>query len=227
MYKAVILPTLLYGAETWTVNTKQARRLNHFHLNCLRRILWLNWQDIIPDTDMLERTEMLRIYSMLRLGNQCLEHQPTPTALAFTAHTALAPSLISWVYSATCASTTTCGRQPPVSSHIRTPPSLLHHHHYASTLTHLMHSTATFHASAGHLDDIVVIVSRSPAELQDQVCVQYSANKCQFFLGSIKYLEFVFDVTGRNPDAENIPAAQQIPAPKNVSQLSSYLRLIS
>ncbi|BHF76265.1 hypothetical protein SprV_0501936300 [Sparganum proliferum] len=38
MYKAVILPTLLYGAETWTVYTKQARRLNHFHLSCLRRI---------------------------------------------------------------------------------------------------------------------------------------------------------------------------------------------
>ncbi|BHF59246.1 hypothetical protein SprV_0100220300 [Sparganum proliferum] len=33
MYGAVILPTLLYGAETWTVYKKQARRLNHFHLN--------------------------------------------------------------------------------------------------------------------------------------------------------------------------------------------------
>ncbi|BHF74954.1 hypothetical protein SprV_0501804600 [Sparganum proliferum] len=42
MYKAVILPTLLYGAETWTVYTKQARRLDHFHLSCLRRILRLN-----------------------------------------------------------------------------------------------------------------------------------------------------------------------------------------
>nr|VZI39729.1 unnamed protein product [Spirometra erinaceieuropaei] len=39
MYKAVILPTLLYGAETWTAYTKQARRLNHFHLSCLRRII--------------------------------------------------------------------------------------------------------------------------------------------------------------------------------------------
>ncbi|BHF72220.1 hypothetical protein SprV_0401528400 [Sparganum proliferum] len=52
MYKAVILPTLLYGAETWTVYTKQARRLNHFHLSCLRRILRLNRQDRIPDTDL-------------------------------------------------------------------------------------------------------------------------------------------------------------------------------
>nr|VZH90165.1 unnamed protein product [Spirometra erinaceieuropaei] len=67
MYKAVILPTQLYGAETWTVYTTQARRLNHFHLSCLRRILRLNWQDRIPDTEVLERTGILSIYSMLTL----------------------------------------------------------------------------------------------------------------------------------------------------------------
>ncbi|BHF74281.1 hypothetical protein SprV_0401736600 [Sparganum proliferum] len=66
MYKAVILPTLLYGAETWTVYTKQARRLNHFHLSRLRRILRVSWQDRIPDTDVLERTGILSIYTMLR-----------------------------------------------------------------------------------------------------------------------------------------------------------------
>nr|VZI10277.1 unnamed protein product [Spirometra erinaceieuropaei] len=66
MYKAVILPTLLYGAETWTVYAKQARRLNHFHLSFLRRILRLNWQDRIPDTDVLERTGILSIYAILR-----------------------------------------------------------------------------------------------------------------------------------------------------------------
>ncbi|VDL90286.1 unnamed protein product [Schistocephalus solidus] len=41
MYKAVVLTTLLYGAETWRVNSNQARKLNHFHLGCLRRILKL------------------------------------------------------------------------------------------------------------------------------------------------------------------------------------------
>nr|VZI49160.1 unnamed protein product [Spirometra erinaceieuropaei] len=61
MYKAVILPTLLYGAESWTVYAKQARRLNHFHLSCLRRILRLNWQDRIPDNDVLERTGILSV----------------------------------------------------------------------------------------------------------------------------------------------------------------------
>nr|VZI20648.1 unnamed protein product [Spirometra erinaceieuropaei] len=66
MYKAVILPTLLYGAETWTVYAKQARCLNHFHLSCLRRILRLKWQNRIPDTDVLERTGILSIYAILR-----------------------------------------------------------------------------------------------------------------------------------------------------------------
>nr|VZI05285.1 unnamed protein product [Spirometra erinaceieuropaei] len=66
MYKAVILSTLLYRTETWTMYAKQARRLNHFHLSRLRRILRLNWQDQIPDTDVLERTGILSIYAILR-----------------------------------------------------------------------------------------------------------------------------------------------------------------
>ncbi|BHF59474.1 hypothetical protein SprV_0100243300 [Sparganum proliferum] len=65
-YKAVILPTLTYGAETWTVYKKQARRLNPFHLSCLRWILNLRGQDQIPDTDVLERTGVLSINAMLR-----------------------------------------------------------------------------------------------------------------------------------------------------------------
>nr|VZI50727.1 unnamed protein product [Spirometra erinaceieuropaei] len=66
MNKAVILPTMLYGTETHVVYEEHARRLNHFHLSCLRRILQLRWQDRIPDTDELERTGILSIYAMLR-----------------------------------------------------------------------------------------------------------------------------------------------------------------
>nr|VZI48312.1 unnamed protein product [Spirometra erinaceieuropaei] len=65
MYKAVILPTLLYGAETWTVYMKQARRLNHIHGRCFCCILKLSWQDRIPDSNVLERTGILSIYAML------------------------------------------------------------------------------------------------------------------------------------------------------------------
>ncbi|VDL89973.1 unnamed protein product [Schistocephalus solidus] len=67
MYKAVIFPMLLYGAETWMVYQKQARKLNHFHLSCLRRILKLKWQDRTPDTEVLERTGFLSICTHLQL----------------------------------------------------------------------------------------------------------------------------------------------------------------
>nr|VZI00654.1 unnamed protein product [Spirometra erinaceieuropaei] len=90
--------------------------------------------------------------------------------------------------------------------------------------------------TAGYLDDII-IVGRSPAKLQDRVCAvlervqeygfRLRANKCQFFLDSIKCLGFVFDVTGHHPDPESIRAIQRMPAPKNVSQLRSFLGLIS
>ncbi|BHF75116.1 hypothetical protein SprV_0501821100 [Sparganum proliferum] len=90
--------------------------------------------------------------------------------------------------------------------------------------------------TAGYLDDII-IVGRSPAELQDRVCAvlervqeygfRLRADQCQFFHDSIKYLGFVFDVNGRHPDPENIRAIQRMPAPKNVSQLRSFLGLIS
>ncbi|BHF69379.1 hypothetical protein SprV_0301242300 [Sparganum proliferum] len=66
MYKAVILPTLLYGVETWTVDKKQTWRLNHFHLRCLRRILKLRRQDRISEADVLKRTGIFSIYAMLR-----------------------------------------------------------------------------------------------------------------------------------------------------------------
>ena len=38
VYKAVVLPTLLYTGETWTVYQRHAKILNHFHLSCLRKL---------------------------------------------------------------------------------------------------------------------------------------------------------------------------------------------
>ena len=39
VYKAVVLPTLLYACETWTVYQRHAKRLNYFHTSCLRKVL--------------------------------------------------------------------------------------------------------------------------------------------------------------------------------------------
>nr|VZI43498.1 unnamed protein product [Spirometra erinaceieuropaei] len=66
----------------------------------------------------------------------------TPTytpKLVSTAHTVPALSGIAWAYSATCESTTTCGRQPPVTPHIHSLPTS-HHHHPLDINTHTPHA---------------------------------------------------------------------------------------
>ena len=65
VYQACILSTLLYGSETWIIYMRQEHRLNTFHMRCLRRILDIKWQDHIPNNDILTRTGVLSMYSLL------------------------------------------------------------------------------------------------------------------------------------------------------------------
>ncbi len=54
VYRAVVLPTPLYVSESWIVYSRHARRPNHFHTTCLRRLLKMRWQDRVPDTEVLK-----------------------------------------------------------------------------------------------------------------------------------------------------------------------------
>ena len=56
VYKAVVLPTLLYACETLTVYQRHTKKLNHFHLSCLRKLLKIRWQDKIPEGKDAKRT---------------------------------------------------------------------------------------------------------------------------------------------------------------------------
>ena len=42
-----------------------AKRLNHFHTSCLRKLLKIKWQDRIPDTEVLKRVGMQSIHTLL------------------------------------------------------------------------------------------------------------------------------------------------------------------
>ena len=55
VYSAVVLQTLLYGCEAWTPYRRHIRRLDQFHVRCLRRIANIKWQDMIPNTEVLQR----------------------------------------------------------------------------------------------------------------------------------------------------------------------------
>ena len=67
VYMAVMLTILLYACESWTVYSRHARKLNHFHTKCLRVILSIKWQDIIPDTtEVLTRAGIPSIHTLLQ-----------------------------------------------------------------------------------------------------------------------------------------------------------------
>ena len=66
--KAVVLPILLNACENWTVYQRHAKRLNHFHLSCLRKLLKIEWQDKIPDTEVLKKAGMQSMHTVLKLA---------------------------------------------------------------------------------------------------------------------------------------------------------------
>ena len=68
VYKAVVLPTLLYACETWTVYQRHAKILNHFNTSCPRKLLKIKWQDRIPDTEVLKMAGMQSVHTRLKLA---------------------------------------------------------------------------------------------------------------------------------------------------------------
>ena len=65
VYRTIVLPTLLYACETWTVYQRHARKLSHFHTTSLRRLLNIKWQDKIPDTEVLAQAGLSSIRTIL------------------------------------------------------------------------------------------------------------------------------------------------------------------
>ena len=65
VYRAVVLTTLLYGCESWTLHRRHIAKLDQFHLRCLRKIAHIRWQDMIPNTEVLERCDIWGIEAYL------------------------------------------------------------------------------------------------------------------------------------------------------------------
>ena len=72
IYCAIVLSTLLYGAEAWTVYRRQVKKLQAFMMRHLRSILRITWKDKVTNREILDRTglpsmEELLIRKNLRL----------------------------------------------------------------------------------------------------------------------------------------------------------------
>ena len=65
VYKAAVISTLLYGSEAWTLTKRQVRKLEKFHLTCLRKIARIQWYHKVPNYMVLKRCHVLSVTSML------------------------------------------------------------------------------------------------------------------------------------------------------------------
>ena len=66
IYDCCVVSTLLYGAETWTTYVRHEKRLNAYHLRCLRRIMGINWWDKVTNEEMLKRAGSRSFFQSLK-----------------------------------------------------------------------------------------------------------------------------------------------------------------
>ena len=64
VYRALVLPTLIYVSEAWTTYKRHLEKLKRFHLTCLRKIHNIKSQDKIPDTEGLTRADLPSIHTI-------------------------------------------------------------------------------------------------------------------------------------------------------------------
>ena len=70
-YQTLVMPVLLYGAETWTVTQHDIRKLKSFQMRCLQDILGITLWNRVRNTDILARTGVLPVEEQLR--QRCLQ----------------------------------------------------------------------------------------------------------------------------------------------------------
>ena len=56
VYERVIVPTVLYGAETWGLRESERKKLNVFEMRCLRSMIGVTRRDRVRNTVIRERT---------------------------------------------------------------------------------------------------------------------------------------------------------------------------
>ena len=65
VYTAIVVPTLLYGAETRFLYRKQIRLLERFHQRCLRSILGIKRLDYVSNVEAFKRASLPSIEFIL------------------------------------------------------------------------------------------------------------------------------------------------------------------
>ena len=62
------IPTLLYACETLTVYQRHAKKLAHFHISCLRKLLKIRLVDKVTDTEVLTKAKMQSVHTLFKVA---------------------------------------------------------------------------------------------------------------------------------------------------------------
>ena len=66
LYEALVMSTLLYGAETWSMTVANMKRLEAAHHRWQRKILGIVWRDKITNLEVRRRTGMDKLEDIIR-----------------------------------------------------------------------------------------------------------------------------------------------------------------
>ena len=66
IFRACVLPVLLYGSETWSITILHERRINRLYMKCLRTIIGINLSDRMSNEKILDITGQPLIENILR-----------------------------------------------------------------------------------------------------------------------------------------------------------------
>ena len=60
LYEGIVVPTALYGAETWNMGAAERRRLNVMEMRCLRSKCGVTGMDQVRNEDKIMRNGVIR-----------------------------------------------------------------------------------------------------------------------------------------------------------------------
>lgn len=90
--------------------------------------------------------------------------------------------------------------------------------------------------AAAYLDDLIVFGKNEQDHQKnleavlirlEEYGITLKIEKCRFFQRELKYLGRIVDAQGTRPDPEKVEAVKNMPAPKNTSQLRSYIGAVA
>lgn len=66
VYQVVVVSTLLFGCETWTLYQQNIKNLERFYQTKLQSILGISWEDRVTNIQVLENTNQLSIEATIK-----------------------------------------------------------------------------------------------------------------------------------------------------------------